>query len=86
VPSEELRPYTDAPDDTDAWSHDHWNEAVVIAHPSDQRFTVPVCTVCGHGACPCCGDWCDTITKDDDLCCDARCIYSPQDRERFGLD
>jgi len=37
----------------------------------------PVCTVCGHIACPCCGDWCDTVLQDGEgtLCCGGECTY-----------
>jgi hypothetical protein len=34
-----------------------------------------VCIVCGHSACPLCGDWCDYLTEDLDLCCDGECTY-----------
>lgn len=36
-----------------------------------------VCSVCGHPACPCCGDWCDMLVGagHDELCCDGKCTY-----------
>lgn len=37
----------------------------------------PRCVQCGHMPCPCCLDWCDTLTDDDDadLCCGGECSF-----------
>lgn len=39
-----------------------------------------VCTVCGHPACPFCGDWCDQLSgpEHDELCCDGECTYAEE--------
>lgn len=34
-----------------------------------------VCLKCGHLECPCCGNWCDEIVGEDELCCDGKCSY-----------
>lgn len=59
------------------------------------------CLVCGHSACPFCGNWCDVMLEDDrdengklrhpfdsDLCCGGTCTYaeSSWDEKQFALE
>lgn len=42
----------------------------IITHDCPKK-----CVKCGHGACPFCGDWCDTLLDGEDLCCEGECTY-----------
>ncbi len=40
----------------------------------------PLCDVCGHEMCPCCGDWCDQLVGSGlSTCCDGHCTVEPED-------
>lgn len=33
------------------------------------------CLICGHLACPICGDWCDVVDGNGKPCCNTQCLY-----------
>ena len=48
----------------------------ILPDPYDiVEYDMPVCIKCGHKKCHYCSDWCDTLLKNDKLCCDGVCTY-----------
>lgn len=42
----------------------------------------PLCSVCLHTMCPCCGDFCDRC-EDGKVCCDGRCSVDREDLQAW---